>query len=501
MNPGPAALQLVALDLRSLAVFRMALALCVLWDLLTLVPEASMWLTDAGVLPRAELFAIIAGRPDQGLPLGFATGSPLGQALIIAGAIAAGAAMLAGYRTRTATFFAWLLLSAIQLRNPFIVFGAGVFLRMLLFWGCFLPLGERWSVDRAQGGRASTPSGSATVIASPGTVGLYLQVAVVFVVAGLAKMANPVWRDGFGVAYSLDYEPLVTPFGQLLGSFPALCTLLTYVVVVLELAGPVALVLFARSAVVRMGVLAAMAAMLVGFALALRVGLFPWVSLAGLLAFLPSGFWDAMQNSMGKAAAAESSWFQERTTAHQRIAASTIAALAICYVLVWNAGLWLDAGYRAPQPLQAVGELLHLRQRWGMFTRLPSTGWLTIHGSLRDGTAVDLFAAGGPLPTYSEATALAVRSTARPPLVSATFKNVRWVTFFLSITEQPEQAVGQLTSYGRYLCREWNLRQADGKQLENFQLVYWRRPVEVVVRHHPTAEYRPVTLWDHNCFA
>jgi hypothetical protein len=173
---------------------------------------------------------------------------------------------------------------------------------------------------------------------------------------------------------------------------------------------------------------------------------------------------------------------------------------ALAYVLVWNVGLWRDARYVAPEPLKWLGETFNLRQRWGMFTRLPSTGWFLIPGKLSDGTVVDLFAAGGPLPSYEEARR--PLPTTPPQRVSATFRSVPWLTFFLTASEGhgSSGSSGQLQGYGRYLCREWNNREKGERQLQGFELIYMRRPVDPEPRAHPPTDYQRTLLWGHNCF-
>lgn len=500
----------IAVDLRSLAAFRVATAVCVLVELLTLLPDVGALYSDSGVLPRAELLAWFGDSYERPISLALMAGSAESQVLIFACTALAALAMLAGYHTRFATAACWLLLVSIHLRNPFVVFGAGVLLHLLLFWGCFLPLGDRFSIDHARGGGEIKQSH----VSLPG-VALQVQICLVFVIAGLAKVLNPIWAEGQGVLYALDDEILMTGAGSLLSTFPALCALLSYAVMALELIGPALLFIPWYSGPIRVAVLAAMSCMLLGFSLGLRVGLFPYAGMAALAIFIPGWFWDRVavrwQSSRGKAVltrcresvlrhlgpAQASGWFRVR---HPLLmgARDVFVLLALAYVIVWNIGLWRDASYVAPEPLKWVGDTFRLRQRWGMFTRLPSTGWFTIPGKLRDGTEVDLFQAGGPLPSYEGA--LRSQPSERPDLVSASFRSVPWLIFFLSTRDAPDGFDGQLQSYGRYLCREWNRREVGERQLLGFELIYMSRPVEPVSRERPPGEYRRTVLWTHDCF-
>jgi hypothetical protein len=491
-----------AVDLRSLAALRIGLALCLFWELGDRLPDLGAFYTDAGVLPRAEFLAFSADRVAPTFSLAFMGGALWVQLLLFAATAVAAAALLVGYRTWSATFLSWLLLSSMQLRNPFVVFGADVFLRMLLFWGMFLPLGARLSLDQPP---ASQQPAESKAIFSIATCGLVSQIAVVFIIAGLAKWANPAWRDGLGVAHSLDYQAVATRLGGVLAQFPALCSAISYAVIAIELGGVALLFSPILAAPLRILALAAMSAMLAGFGLTLRVGLFPWVSFVALLTFVPGSVWDrfgvaaVLSGRSGPAARQTAGRGREGARrSPAALGAEALAAAALVSVVVWNIGLWRDPDFRPPAVLAGFGEFLNLRQKWGMFTRLPSTGWLLLPGTLRNGMAVELLSAGGPLPDYDEAVTASGDDGQPPSLVSATFRSVPWLVFFLGITEDPAGASGQLLSYGRYLCRQWNAREAGARQLHGFDVVYMSRPVGPASAASEPVERQ--VLWTHRCF-
>ena len=60
-------------------------------------------------------------------------------ALLFLVAAAGAGALLLSYRTRLATLLSWVLLVSVQNRNPLLGQGGDDLLRMLLFWGLFLP--------------------------------------------------------------------------------------------------------------------------------------------------------------------------------------------------------------------------------------------------------------------------------------------------------------------------------------------------------------------------
>ena len=132
---------LFGLDLRSLAIFRVGLGLLLLGDLAIRAGDLSAHYTDQGVLPRSALTA------RHYVSLHFLDGTADFQGALFVLAGLAALALLAGWRTRAATVVSWLLLMSLHARNPMILQGGDALLRLLLFWGMFLPLGARWSVD------------------------------------------------------------------------------------------------------------------------------------------------------------------------------------------------------------------------------------------------------------------------------------------------------------------------------------------------------------------
>jgi hypothetical protein len=161
-------------DLRSLAVFRIVLALLVLTDLAIRATDLYQHYTDAGVLPRTVLVEEVLS--PWVFSLNLMNGGAYFQALLFSVAALAALGMLVGYRTRLMIFVVWVLLLAIHLRNPLVNNSSSLLLRMLLFWGMLLPLGAYWSVDRA---RSALPRPSPRFL-SLATFGLFMQIAFVY---------------------------------------------------------------------------------------------------------------------------------------------------------------------------------------------------------------------------------------------------------------------------------------------------------------------------------
>lgn len=475
-----------SMDSRSLAALRIGLGLILLVDLGQRYGSRASLLSEKGLLPVEALVSEgLVTWPLSALTLGF--GDAYVWASLVVGGLAA-LALVFGWRSRLAALVGWLALVVVQTRNPLINFGSDAVVRLVLLLAAFLPTGDHWSFDARSKGVAS-----GVRYLSPMVVALRVQVAAILFIAGWAKFRSSDWLGGSGVLRAFDHELLAGPLAAWLIPWDSIVGRpLTYLTIGLEVGiGLLVLLPVLLPRIWGLAIVAA-AAMFLGFSATLRVGLFPAGTFVVLLPFVPGEFWDWLARN--------------RPTSSTRVRTpgrgwSALQAMFVgpfvAFVLAWNVGLWRDAGYEEPLWMQGYARLFQLHQKWGMFTRIPSTGWLVVPGTLRDGTRLNLLRDGGPLPKLREddSTILAER---RPADVSGSFANIRWRAFFVAMTESPEGRDLNALWYGRYLCREWNRRYAEGKPLESLEIVYHHREP----RSDPAQPiaYTRTVLWTHWCF-
>jgi len=277
------------IDLRTLALFRVLVAAMVIADLASRLRDLTAHYSDDGVLPRSALLQMNGSWP---MSLHVLSGSAIWQGTLMGLAALVALALLVGYRTRTATVVSWLLLVSLITRNPTLVQGGDNLLAMLLFWGMFLPLGARFSVDTALD-RSAVPAPNLHFSAA--TVALLLQVMSVYFFSALLK-SGPSWvSDGTAVAHALNIDHLATPVAVWFRQFEAPMTALTHYVWWLELLGPVLMFVPLVQPWLRLGLQWMFITMHVGFFMSLAIGLFPFVSIASLSAFTPGSVWDWLE--------------------------------------------------------------------------------------------------------------------------------------------------------------------------------------------------------------
>src|SRR5262245_48983619 len=282
---------LFGIDARSLAMFRMVMGALLLVELAIRVTDLNVMYTDAGMFPRAEICR--RATTIWNWSFHFGSGSWGYQALLFGMAAGLALALMIGFETRLAAIGSWLMLVSIHHRVPPILSGAEVLLRMLLFWALFLPLGRVWSVDSWQEKRRGiAPSDSVqTQVLSVASAAILLQMGLMYFFSAIYK-SNAEWLRGEALAGILAHDFYASPPAAYLLPFPRLLTGMTWATFVLEWAAPFILFFPRSTARLRLGVMAALAAMHLGIGLCLEVGLFSYVSLAGLTLFLPGTFWN-----------------------------------------------------------------------------------------------------------------------------------------------------------------------------------------------------------------
>lgn len=290
------------LDLRSLALFRVVVAIVILADLWARAAFLEAHYTDHGVLPRDVLLDKFMGQWLSSLHVFNGTAFWMGAIFVLHGVFAL--LLLVGWRTRLMTLLCWLLAISLQARMPMVLQAGDVLLRLLLFWSLFLPLGARWSIDAGLRDR-DTPRPKRVL--SMGTVAIMAQVCFVYWFGCVLK-SGPEWRtDGTAVYFALSLDHFATPAAALMLEHPDLMKALTFLTFWLEALGPV-LALLPLWPTRLLGVLL-MIGMHVGFRVGLEIGMFVYISSACWVFWIPSGFWDRL-----------SGWILSRRPAEMRIA-------------------------------------------------------------------------------------------------------------------------------------------------------------------------------------
>lgn len=473
-------------DTRALAALRVSVGLLLLADLLLRARHLRAFYTDAGLAPRA----VLAGQyPALRYSIHALSGAAWFQTLLFLLAALVAVSLLVGYRTRTATILSLVLLVSLHLRNPAVPAGGDALLRRLLLWSALLPLGERWSLDARR--RESSPRRRLTSLAS---AGLLLQVVLVYAVNAALKHRGDLWLRGDAVRYVFSLQRFSLALGDALAGFPTLLRAFDWFWLGLVSAAPLLLLSRGR---LRTALTLAFAAAHVGMLPTLRLGVFPLVSLAALLPFLPSSVWDRVEAripaSLDRSAARVGDRIRfggfgtrrPTTTVRRSLSAvrragrrvaPVVAATLLTLLLVWNA-----VAFGAVPPPEADPAGLDLTETpWSMFAPTPATvdGWYVAPGELESGRRVDAFYRSAPL-------------AGDRPETRDMYPSVRWRKYLVGLRHSGDEA--RQRAFAAYLCDRWNRTHVDG--LTNLTVSYVEQPTRLD-EPEPT---RRVELLRHEC--
>lgn len=485
-------------DARALAALRISLGLLIAGDLLLRSFDLVAFYTDAGTLPRAALVDLYPGLAS--LSVHAQSGAAWVQGGLFLVTLGVAGALAVGYRTRLATVGSLVLVTSLALRNPVVLNAGDALLVHLLLWGAFLPLGRRWSVDALRG---NPPDDDRVVGVAPAA--LLVQVVVVYTVNAGFKLRHDAWLRGEALQQVLELDRLTVFLGPVLARFPLLLEALNWLWLAMVVSSVLLVVLTGRNRALFASLFAGMH---LGMLLTMRLGLFPLVSVAALLPFLPAGVWDALEARLSDAPdrlAEAGGWrdwsgrlrpgtiFPSSTPAHRtgptgpfrptdpfrpvdqewprRLVAVGAAALLVL-LLGWNAA---TLGYvDAPGAVESTVD--PSQYRWDMFAAGGGVdGWYVVPGTLETGVRVDAF---HRTPVRWD----------RPPDVAATYPTHRWLVYLVKL-RRPGYA-DHRQYFAEYLCRSWNARHED--ELVDLAVYYVAEP---------EGDARPerVELVEHTC--
>ncbi len=420
--------ELLGIDLRSLALFRIAIGAIILIDLSIRSTAMLAHYTDGGVVPRS----LVAEYGEQPWFLSFhmLSGDLLLQVVLFVFAALAGFALLVGYKSRVACFVCWLMTLSLHVRNPFVNNLGDWLLVDLLLWGMFLPLGAKYSIDALQ--RESNLE-IPERIWSIATLGILLQVCFVYWFSVLHKI-SPAWQtDATAVAFALHLDRITSSLGQQLLSLPeGLLEVMSAGTLILEKWGPLLVFIPLFTNRFRLAAVFLFVTFHGVLALVFELGVFPFICMAAWLLFLPRIFWEfAAVKKFGDSILQKTKVWVQRlkpqlsSNAYPlRLMPTTLETLVGAFLLccavssgMLYGGLmdewYYDKLYKNVEP---IVNTLNLKQRWDMFSPEPprNDGWLVVTAVSKEGGMVDLWK-GGRTVDWS-----------RPDNIAETYQNQRW---------------------------------------------------------------------------
>lgn len=429
-----------SLDVRSLAVFRIALGLLLVADAGLRCRDFSLMFAADGIFPPRLVRDYFDHDPSQ-WSLALLHDDIRWAGAILGAEAIAGACLAAGWKTTVASVVAWVVQVSIFRRTMPAANAGDLWLSCLLFWSCFLPLGATWSLDarrRPPGPRA---------VCGPATVALVLQAAAVYLGAGLSK-CNASWFTGEAVRHALSVHDHGTALGTWLTSTDWLVHLVSRGVVAFEIAAPL---LFVAWPAARLAIAAAFILFHVTIWLTMSVGLFAPIGIVAWLPLLPGRVW-------GRQEPGRPPGIDCPSAAGRWLCIGAVLLAAVSFVR--DRTPWRERPL--PVAVQRAINLFSLTQEWGMFGVVPPLQqWAYGRALLADGRVVDPLRDGRPV------------GDDRPADGFTSLRHHRWHKLMWILPRPKVRPFAP--DVARCLAAEWNGRHAAAERIVSLEIRYGQR--------------------------
>ncbi|MFZ4462195.1 MAG: HTTM domain-containing protein [Patescibacteria group bacterium] len=455
--------KIFSLDLRALAIMRIAIGFVLIFDLLVRATDLLAFYTDYGVLPREAVIMNI--RQIHFLSLHLISGELNFQIVLFLIALWCNIQVLIGNRTRMYTFLAWLLLLSIQNRNTLIGQAGDDVLRLALMWGIFLPWNARYAIDalRIQNRKSNDYFGVSTI-------GLTLLIFSLYFFSACMKTAPEWTKDFTAVYYALSLDQIALPFGKWIYPYPNALKMITASVYYIELFAPFLLFIFWKKEVIRLVFTFVFLLFHIGLASTLFIGFFPFIVIAVLLGFLSSPVMDTLDSLLRtlRKRFSKLEFFKVKVSKEgvnvSRLRYAKIQTIflitLVVYQLAWNfkSASWISSQYI---PLQSLAYNLRIDQSWGMFAPgvFKEDGWFLFEGVTDDGRVIDISRDGQQM-RYG-----------KPQHISSMFKNDRWRKYTENLLMKRNHELRFY--YTAYLHDRWMLKHPE-ISLSAIRIIYMK---------------------------
>lgn len=448
------------LDVRALSLMRIVVAFVLLLDLCIRVSSLTDFYTKDGAVP---FMGVERQYWQEGYFTLFSLCDEYWYALllfIVTGLIYL--CLLVGFRTKLFTVLAWFMLLSLQNRNTLILQGGDDELRLVVFWGMFMPWGNFYSLDAKKYLFARRNEKYLSV----SSFGYVMLIFSVYFFSGLLKRSSEwQWSDGTAVYYAFNLDQIAWPLAKTLLSYPSLLKFLSFSVRWAEILLPFLLFIPVKNSLFRMIFIIIITSFHLGISLTLYVGLFYLISISSLTGLLSPKFmdwFDAKFNFNKKPnehlVAPPLQAVRENYYLNVVLSCFTFFCAALC--LIWNFATVENSGLGVAPNFNTVGYVIRLNQNWGMFapTVLKDDGWYILEG----------FSAGRTIDINREGKAA---DYSKPKNFMEYIKDDRWRKF----GENYMLAVNTFMRpyYCNYLLKEWNRKNPDRK-IDSLNVVYMK---------------------------
>ncbi len=377
--------------------------------------------------------------------------------------------VLAGYKTRLFTFLAWVMLTSLQNRNTLLLQGGDDELRLLVFWGMFLPWGNFYSLD----GRKKLLADIRDNYFSMSSFGYLLLIFSVYFFSGVLKSSSE-WSmsDGSAVYYAFNLDQMVWPLGKTLLSYPYLLRCLSVTIKWVEILSPFLLFIPFHNSLFRIIFILLIVSFHLGISLTLFVGLFYLISIVCLIGLLSPKMMDKFDallnlNKISSVLNSTPSRLQLlRENYYYKVVLNCVLFFFAALSMLWNLSTVGGSGVGISTKFFPMGYAVRLNQNWGMFapTVLKDDGWYIPEGITQNKTKSDSYRIdinrNGKLVDFT-----------KPLNLIEYIKDDRWRKFLENYMFVQNDFIRPY--YCNYLLKDWN-RKHPGNKIDSLTIIYMK---------------------------
>lgn len=450
----------LSIDPRSIAVFRIGLALVVLIDLALRSRYLKAFYTDSGVLTLSRLFADYSDVYSVHAVFGTAEAQAL--LFLITGVLAI--LLLIGFYPRLCALGTFLLIYSLHARNPMILSSGDTLIRILLLWAVFLPLGAYWKVGKHGGEKKRS-------IYTPVTAFVLIQVFLVYFVNLFHKLKSSEWMAGNAVETVFSLGQFTYLIGPIFSEASQILAAFNYIWIGLLI---VTTFLILSRNWIRVLVTTFLILIHLMMFLTLKLGIFPLVSIVSLTLFYPTSFWNFFESKVRLNLLKGEKIFPkaERSIRLKEVLKAVKAKFSIfscpakvskylsklidCfYVIILRVApilLFIGVLMSVSSSLDFISvsgsaesaiEIVDVDQSWRMFAPDPisTEAWYVTNGTLENGSNLDVF--HGQEVNFS-----------RPNRIDKTLPAWRWRKYLGNVRTADNE--NHYSYFLYHLCHKWN---------------------------------------------
>lgn len=431
-------------DLRALAFMRIGIGLVIIVDLIIRGTDLTAHYTNEGIWPT-QLVKHLGWKPGF-WSLHTLNGSYNYILFLFSIQFITALFLIAGFKTRIASLLLWLFAISLHNRNIYVQQAGDDLLRLILFWGIFLPWHAKYSID------------SLSIKTAPqknvfSALGYFILLASVYFFSVLHKTSSEWWQDGTAVYYALSLGQLrLAWFGDLIYGYPQVLKYITWLVIGIEVVLPLLILWPSKKGTPRLIAFCLIVLLHAGIGLTLYVGLFFVIGIVSALGLLPSFVMDKITGINTPLR------LPGRSTKTTQLI-NSLCIIVIFLSLMINLGTVRKFPYQLSPALELPVNVFRFDQRWTMFSPgiTKKDGWFVYQGLDSSGKEWDL------------GTNSAKVDYTRPPHIVSMYKTDRWRKLAENMQNDLYSFLRPL--YGNYILKEWN-KNHPGKKIQILNLYF-----------------------------